>query len=107
MEEEESLQLLTDLEPIFSPFKSEGQACVLKNEVTSTYSRCIACYHGQGIKRFDYNYLNIDAPQPYNQIVYKNSFGVYIGEMKNRLANFRVCNAFLEDKDLQELGKFS
>ena len=66
-------------------------------------SRCIACGFGRGMTVYKFNYKHVEAPKPYNQIIYEKEFGVITILKEGILQDMGICNGFLSKEEMKEL----
>jgi len=97
---QDSIDFLEALTYCFNGWKKENMGSKVYGEVTTAQSRCIACEHGKGMKVYEFEYVHAAAPIPMNRVVYGWDFGILFNIKKEILHEVRVCNAFLDKKEM-------
>jgi hypothetical protein len=98
---QDSIDFLEALDYCFNGWKKENMGSKVYGEVTTSESRCIACEHGKGMVVYEFEYIHAAAPIPMNRIVYGWDFGILFDIKKEILHEVRVCNAFLDKKEME------
>lgn len=100
---QDSIDFLEALTYCFNGWKKENMGSKVYGEVTTAQSRCIACEHGKGMIVYEFEYIHTAAPIPMNRVVYGWDFGILFDIRKEILHEVRVCNAFLNKKEMETL----
>lgn len=87
--------------------KNEGKKLIALTNTKPRLSKCIGCSFGCTIKAFKYEYqhrvfTNNSNSQHYD-VVYENEFGILLKIENKILIDLGVCNAFLTEKECNEL----
>ena len=101
---QDSIDFLDALDEFINQWrKEEWWTVIIAGSVTTSKSKCIACEIGRNITVYEFEYLHANAPKPISQIHYRFDFGVLLDIRKGALCGFRLCNAFLNKTDLNNL----
>ncbi|CAG2533778.1 hypothetical protein MAR621_03824 [Maribacter dokdonensis] len=100
---QDSIDFMEALDYCFNGWKKEHMGSKIYGEVTTSDSKCIACEHGTGMIVYEFEYVHAAAPIPMNRVVYGWDFGILFNIKKEILHEVRVCNAFLDRKEMSIL----
>lgn len=100
---QDSIDFLEALDPVLNQWIKKGLGSMVIGSVTSSSSRCIACEIGKKMTVYEFEYKHADAPVPMNRVHYSRDFGILIDIRNGILFEIRVCNAFLNKKEMENL----
>ncbi|WP_300024357.1 hypothetical protein [uncultured Maribacter sp.] len=100
---QDSIDFVEALDYCLHGWKKEHMGSKVYGEVTTSDSKCIACEHSKGMVVYEFEYIHAAAAIPMNRVVYSWDFGVLFDIRKEILHEVRVCNAFLNRKEMQRL----
>lgn len=102
---QDSIDFVEALDYCLNGWKKENMGSKVYSEVTTSDSRCIACEHGKGMMVYEFEYIHAASPIPMNRVVYGWDFGILFDIRDEILFEVRVCNAFLNKKEMTNLRK--
>ena len=103
---QDSIDFIEALDYCLNGWKKENMGSKVYGEVTTSESKCIACEHGRGMVVYEFEYIHAAAAIPMNRVVYGWDFGILLNIRKEILHEVRVCNAFLDNDEMEKLRVF-
>ncbi|SIQ92585.1 hypothetical protein [Maribacter ulvicola] len=100
---QDSIDFVEALRPYITGWQKENEGSKLYSDVTTSESRCIACEYGKGMVIYEFEFIHSLAPEPMNRVVYGRDFGILFDIRNEILFEVRVCNAFLDKKEMKLL----
>lgn len=100
---QDSIDFIEALDYCFNGWKKENLESKVYGEVTTSESRCIACEHGKGMIVYGFQFIHASAAIPMNRVVYGWDFGVLFDIRDEILFEVRVCNAFLNKQEMENI----
>lgn len=85
-------------------WQKENQGSKVASEVTTSKSRCSACFLGKCMTVYEFEYKHSKAHVPYNRVIYQYDFGMMYDVRDGILHDLTICNSFLSKAELQELN---
>lgn len=101
---QDSIDFLEALGQVLSKWKKEGQGSVVLGDVTTSNSRCMACEYGRKMTVYTFEYKHATAPTPMNMVHYSCDFGILLDIRNDIIYEIRVCNAFLNKYEMEDLS---